>query len=52
MLFYRLKFRKNTEGKNPKVAKTKSRKKSFHQTVGFVAIKNQDLLKNKKQKGF
>ena len=48
MSSYFLKCRKNTEIKNLRVIKTKNG--IFFQIVRFVAVKNRDLLKCKKQK--
>ena len=50
ILSYCLKYRKNTESKNPNIAKTK-KGRCFHQNVQCVAVKFQNLSKNKKQKG-
>ena len=49
MLPWCLKWRKNTESKNPKVLKTKNgEKKCFYQDIHCVIVKNQIFLKNKK----
>ena len=41
MLSKYLKYRKNTESKNPKAVKTKkTEEKWFHQTVRFVVVRN------------
>ena len=47
MKSYCLKCRKNTENINPRVSKT-----SNYQSVQYVVVKNQDLLKIKKQKDY
>ena len=60
MSSYCLKCEKNTENVNPRVSKTingKTRlfqkllmvKQGHYQNVQYVVVKNQDLLKNKKQ---
>ena len=51
MKLYCLKCRKNTENINPRVSKT-SKKQSYYQNVQYVIVKNQDLLKIKKQKDY
>ena len=48
---YYLKCRKNTEDINPKVSKTLSQQ-YYYQNVQYAAVKNQDLLKVKKQKDY
>ena len=51
MLFYCLKFRKNTEGKNPKVVKTKSRKKILSSNCGVCGNKKSRFIKEQEAKG-
>ena len=51
MKSYRLKCRKDTENINPKVSKTSNVEQWYYWNVQYVAVKNQDLLKTKKQKG-
>ena len=46
MLSYCLKCRKNTESKNPKVAKSKNGRRML--LSEYAIIKNQNLLKSKK----
>ena len=48
MLSYGLKWRKNTESKNPKVARKKDRRILLYQNVQCVIIKNQNLSNSKK----
>ena len=48
---YYLKCRKNTEDINPKVSKTLAQQ-YYYQNVQYAAVKNQDLLKVKKQKDY
>ena len=53
MLSYCLKRRKNTESKNPKVAKTNKRRIMLSSKCAVCdSDKNQSLSKNKKQKGY
>ena len=49
MSSYGLKCRKNTKSINPRVSKTNNVKQWYYQNVQYVVVKNQDLLKNKKQ---
>ena len=49
MSSYCLKRTKNTESINPKVSKTKNEKQWYYQNVQYMGVKNQDLLKKKKQ---
>ena len=44
-----LKCRKNTESKNPKVARTKNGRIMLLSNVQSVIVKNQNLSKSKKQ---
>ena len=46
---YCLKCRKNTDSINPRVSKTKKGKTMIYQKVQYLVVKNQDLLKNKRQ---
>ena len=48
MLSYCLKCRKNTESKNPKVARKKKRRILLYQNVQCMIIKNQNLSNSKK----
>ena len=48
MLWYCLKCRKNTESKNPKVARKKMEGYCFYQNVQCVIVKNGNLLKSEK----
>ena len=48
MLSNCLKCRKNTESKNPKVARTKNGKICFYQNVQCVIVKNQNLSNSRK----
>ena len=52
MLSYCFKYRRNTESINPKVSKTTNGKAIICQHVLYAAVKNQDLLKTKKQKDY
>ena len=52
MLSYCFKCRKNTEGKNTKVLRTKNRKIMLHQNVQCMILKNRNLLKSKKLKDY
>ena len=65
MLSYCLKCKTNTESINPRVSATSNgramilsecaicgSKKSYYQSVLYVVVKNQNLLKNKKQKDY
>ena len=47
-----LKGSKNTENINPRLSKTSNGKQCYHQNVQYVVVKNQVLVKNKKQKGY
>ena len=50
MLSYCLKCKKNTESINPKVSATgNGRTMTYYQNVLYTVVKNQNLLKNKKQ---
>ena len=49
MSSYCLNYRQNTGSINPRVSKTNSGKQWYYQNVQNVVVKNQDLLKNKKQ---
>ena len=52
MSTYYLMCRKNTESINSRVSKTDDTikiKQWYYQNVRYVVVKNQDLLKNKKQ---
>ena len=40
MLYYRLKCRKNTKSKNPKVVKTKKEEYRLHKYVRCVIVEN------------
>ena len=46
--YYCLKYRKNTESKNSKVAKWKKEEECFYQTVYYVIVKNQNFSNSKK----
>ena len=52
MKSYCLKCRKNTENINPRVSKTTNVEKWYYQNVQYAVVKNQDLLKINKQKGY
>ena len=52
MKFYCLKCRKDTENINPRVSNTSNGKTKFLSNVQYVVVKNQDLLKIKKQKDY
>ena len=52
MLSYCLKCRKNTENINPKDSKTTNGKAMICQHLLYAVVKNQNLLKSKKQKGY
>ena len=53
MLFYCLKRKKNTESIDPKVSATSNGKTTILSNVVLnVVIKNQNLLKSKKQKDY
>ena len=51
MKSYCLKCRKNTENINPRVSKTSNGRANV-QNVQYMTVKNQDLLKIKKQKDY
>ena len=48
MLSRSLKCTKNTEIKNPRVAKTKNENQCFYQNLQCVIVTNLDLSRNKK----
>ena len=52
MSSYCLKCKKNTENINPVVSKTSNGKTMILSKCAIWGKKNQDLLKNKKQKGY
>ena len=52
MLSYCLKCRRNTESINPNVSKKPMVKQLFCQHMLYVVVKNQNLLKGKKQKDY
>ena len=52
MKSYCLKCRKDTENINPKVSNTRMVEKRYYQNVQYAALKNQGLLKIKKQKDY
>ena len=52
MKSYCLKCRKDTESINPRVSKTSNGKQFYYQNVQYVVVKNQNLLKIKKQKDY
>ena len=47
-----LKCKKNTEDINPRVSKTINGETMILSKCAIVVVKNQNLLKNKKQKGY
>ena len=49
---YCLKCRKNTENINPRVSKQVMVEQCYYQNVQYAVVKNQDLLKIKKQKDY
>ena len=49
---YCLKCRKDTENIYPKVSKRSNNRIWYYQNVQYVEVKNQDLLKIKKQKDY
>ena len=49
MKSYCLKCRKHTKNINPKVSKTINVEQLYYRNVQYVVVKNQDLLKIKKQ---
>ena len=52
MLLYCLKYRGNTESKNPKVVRIKHGQRMLYENVQCVTVKNQNFLKNKKLKEY
>ena len=52
MLSYCLKCKKNTESINPKVLKTTNGKTMILSKCLYAAVKEQNLLKSKKQKDY
>ena len=52
MKSYCLKCRKNTENINSRVSKTSNGRTMVYQNVQYAVLKNQDLLKTKKQKDY
>ena len=52
MLSYFFKCRRNTKSINPKVSKTTNGKAIILSTCANVVVKNQNLLKSKKQKDY
>ena len=50
MFSYCLKCKKNAESIDPKISATSNGRTMILSDVLYVAVKNQDLLKNKKQK--
>ena len=52
MLSYCLKCKKNTESIDPKVSKTTNGKAMVLSTCAIYGMKNQNLLKSKKQKDY
>ena len=52
MKTYCLKCRKDTENINPKISSTSNGKSMMLSKVQYAAVKNQDLLKIKKQKDY
>ena len=47
-----LKCRKDTENINPRVSKKRTVEQWYYQNAQYVVVKNQDLLKIKKQKHY
>ena len=47
-----LNCRKHTENINPKVLKTSNGEQCYYQVVQYAIVKNQNLLKIKRQKDF
>ena len=47
-----LKCRENTENINPRVSKTSVLEQWYYQNLQYVIVKNEDLLKTKKQIGY
>ena len=52
MKSYCLKYRKNTENITPEFEKQVMVEQCYHQNVQYAIVKNQDLLKMKKQKDY
>ena len=52
MLPYCLNCKKNTESIDPKVSDIVMVEQWYYQNVPYVAVKNQHLLKNKKQEDY
>ena len=52
MVSYCLKCKKCTKNINPQVSNTSNGKLMMCKNVQYLTVKNQDLLKNKKQKGY
>ena len=52
MKFYCLKCKKDNENIYPRVSGTSNAKQWYYQNVQYAKIKNQDLLKIKKQKDY
>ena len=52
MLPYCLKCKKNTESVNPRVSATSNGRTIYYQSVLYVVVKNQNLLKIKKQQDY
>ena len=50
MSTYCIKYRKDTKNIDPKIIRTKNNRLVMQSNVLFVELKNQDLLKNKKEK--
>ena len=52
MKSYFLKCRKNSENINPRVSKQVMVEQWYYQNIQYAIVKNQDLLKIQKQKGY
>ena len=52
MLSYCLKCKRNTESINPKVSKTTNGRMIILSTFLYAVVKNQNLLKSRKQKDY
>ena len=52
MKSYFLKCRKNSENINPRVSKQVTVEQWYYQNIQYAIVKNQDLLKIQKQKGY
>ena len=52
MKSYFLKCRKNSENINPRVSKQLMVEQWYYQNIQYAIVKNQDLLKIQKQKGY